>query len=43
MQLDGSILGVYLGLSSIPEEWVEKLVLSGVIMRIVDELKIIIK
>jgi ADP-ribosylglycohydrolase len=36
--ITGNILGAYLGLSSIPEEWVKKLELKGVIMRIADDL-----
>ena len=31
-------MGAYLGLSSIPEEWVKKLELRGVIMRVADDL-----
>ncbi len=37
-EITGNILGAYLGLRCIPEEWVEKLKLRGMIMRIADEL-----
>lgn len=36
--ITGNIVGAYLGLSSIPEEWVKKLELRGVIMRMADDL-----
>jgi len=36
--ITGNILGAYLGLSSIPEEWVERLELKDVIMQIADDL-----
>lgn len=41
--ITGNILGAYLGLSSIPEEWVEKLEIRGVIMRMADDLLSIYK
>ena len=36
--ITGNILGAYLGLSSIPEAWVEKLELKDVIMHLADDL-----
>ena len=38
--IKGNILGAYLGLNSIPKEWVEKLELKGVIMQATDDLLI---
>jgi ADP-ribosylglycohydrolase len=36
--ITGNILGAYLGLNSIPEEWINKLELREVIIKIADEL-----
>jgi ADP-ribosylglycohydrolase len=38
--ITGNILGAYLGLSSIPEEWAKKIELRGLIMRVADDLLI---